>query len=313
MKKIVLIFIFLTSTIFANSSTFYSVVKNVSIVNTQQAINDALKLQQSLSKDDFKEFVKSWKKVEAIYLAGDIKSDYLDTVRYIDVYNTLKEDLNSQMARVVKSSSEANKALFKNSFKTINALEYILFSDTMDKRKEDLAKAILESIIKNLNTIKNAYNDYLNSKEENSSLDDAKLINTLIASSYRLKEWRVGNPAGMSVKYKNDQKNSRAEYFLSQNSFVAIESILDSYKEILEEKPYKNLSNLAKLKNANQDINSVLEKIKQAKEVLASMKQDDFSNAKELFNLVSQIHDLYYVTIIEKLGLKANILDADGD
>ena len=313
MKKIVLIFIFLTSTIFANSSTFYSVVKNVSIVNTQQAINDALKLQQSLSKDDFKEFVKSWKKVEAIYLAGDIKSDYLDTVRYIDVYNTLKEDLNSQMARVVKSSSEVNKALFKNSFKTINALEYILFSDSMDKRKEDLAKAILESIIKNLNTIKNGYNDYLNSKEENSSLDDAKLINTLIASSYRLKEWRVGNPAGMSVKYKNDQKNRRAEYFLSQNSFVAIESILDSYKEILEEKPYKNLSNLAKLKNANQDINSVLEKIKQAKEVLASMKQDDFSNAKELFNLVSQIHDLYYVTIIEKLGLKANILDADGD
>ena len=313
MKKIVLIFIFLTSTIFANSSTFYSVVKNVSIVNTQQAINDALKLQQSLSKDDFKEFVKSWKKVEAIYLAGDIKSDYLDTVRYIDVYNTLKEDLNSQMARVVKSSSEVNKALFKNSFKTINALEYILFSDSMDKRKEDLAKAILESIIKNLNTIKNGYNDYLNSQEENSSLDDAKLINTLIASSYRLTEWRVGNPAGMSVKYKNDQKNRRAEYFLSQNSFVAIESILDSYKEILEEKPYKNLSNLAKLKNANQDINSVLEKIKQAKEVLASMKQDDFSNAKELFNLVSQIHDLYYVTIIEKLGLKANILDADGD
>ena len=49
------------------------------------------------------------------------------------------------------------------------------------------------------------------------------------------------------------------------------------------------------------------------KKELKSLPKDDFTNAKKLFDLASQIHDLYYITIIDKLGLKAEILDADGD
>ena len=52
--------------------------------------------------------------------------------------------------------------------------------------------------------------------------------------------------------------------------------------------------------------------MKQKKE-LKSLPKDDFTNAKKTFDLASQIHDLYYITIIDKLGLKAEILDADGD
>ena len=43
------------------------------------------------------------------------------------------------------------------------------------------------------------------------------------------------------------------------------------------------------------------------------IKKDDFSNSQKVFQAVSQIHDLYYTSIIEKLGLKPDILDADGD
>lgn len=64
-------------------------------------------------------------KVEAIYLAGEINSEFLDTPRYVDVFNNLKEDLNSQMQRVIDSKSDIKTALFKNSFKTVNALEYV--------------------------------------------------------------------------------------------------------------------------------------------------------------------------------------------
>ena len=41
--------------------------------------------------------------------------------------NNLKEDLNSQLKRAIESKDEPKVALFKNSFKSINALEYILF------------------------------------------------------------------------------------------------------------------------------------------------------------------------------------------
>lgn len=109
------------------------------------------------------------------------------------------------------------------------------------------------------------------------------------------------------------QKNSRAEYFLSQNSFEAIDSILDAQKEMIANEGYINLLNLAKDKNATNELEAVIAKIDEAKKELKSLPKDDFTNAKKLFDLTSQIHDLYYITIIDKLGLKAEILDADGD
>ncbi len=76
---------------------------------------------------------------------------------------------------------------------------------------------------------------------------------------------------------------------------------------------YINLLNLAKDKNATNELEAVIAKIDEAKKELKSLPKDDFTNAKKLFDLASQIHDLYYITIIDKLGLKAEILDADGD
>ncbi|WP_207190503.1 imelysin family protein [Aliarcobacter lanthieri] len=316
MKRIFLVFIFLVSSVFANESIFNSVIKNVSIPDTQKTIDDAKKLQANLTNSNFKEFIKSWKKVEAIYLAGEIDSDYLDTPRYIDVFNNLKEDLNSQMQRVIESKSDVKTALFKNSFKTVNALEYVLFSSQkMNDRQIEISKEILNSIISKLEEIKEVYESYLkNSDGEEDEVEyNAKLINTLIASTYRLKEWRIGNPGGFSVKYKNDAKNNRAEYFLSQSSFDAIDAILDAQKELISNQKYSNLINLAKSKNAASDLELVSLKIDEAKKELKNLKKDDFSDSKKLFDLSSQIHDLYYITIIEKLGLKPNILDADGD
>lgn len=313
MKKIFLIFLFLTGVIFANETIFQSVIKNVALKDTQSAINSAKKLQKEINDENFTKFLRDWKRVEANYLAGEINSDYLDTSRYIDVFNNLKEDLNSQMQRVIDGNSDVKKALFKNSFKTINALEYVLYSSKdLNDRKKEIGKEILSSIIKNLEDIKTVYETYLKNpiiKED----DNAKLINTLVASSYRLKEWRIGNAAGFSTKYKNDAKNNRAEYFLSQKSFEAIDSILDAQKEMISNEGYINLLNLAKDKNATNDLEAVISKIDEAKKELKSLPKDDFANAKKLFDLASQIHDLYYITIIDKLGLKAEILDADGD
>ena len=128
MKKIFLILLFLTGVVFANETIFQSVIKNVALKDTQSAINSAKKLQKELNDENFTKFLKDWKRVEANYLAGEINSDYLDTPRYIDVFNNLKEDLNSQMQRVIDGNLDVKKALFKNSFKTINALKYLLYS-----------------------------------------------------------------------------------------------------------------------------------------------------------------------------------------
>jgi vacuolar-type H+-ATPase catalytic subunit A/Vma1 len=139
------------------------------------------------------------------------------------------------------------------------------------------------------------------------------VINTLIASSYRLKEWRIGNASGSSSKFKNDPNNNRAEYFLSQNSFAAIDAILDAQKEILEDKNYYNFASLSKKLNAQKELKVALDKIIETKEKLSKLKKDDFSKAQDLFESARALHNAYYLSLIDKLGLKANVLDADGD
>ena len=220
MKKVLFLVLLFSSIVFANERIVVNIIKNVSIPNVQETIDNAKILQKDVNGDNFTNFLKSWKKVEAFYIAGDLDEDYSDTPRYMDVFNNLKEDLNSQMQRVIESKDEPKTALFKNSFKTINALEYVIFNDNeITKREKELSIVILNSMISHLEEIKTVYETYLLKPTKDEKWENALVINTLIASSYRLKEWRIGNASGNSSKFKNDVKNERAEYFLSQNSF----------------------------------------------------------------------------------------------
>ncbi len=313
MKKVLFLVVLLSTMVFANERVLVNVLKNVSIPNVQMAIDNAKILQKDTNAQNFTNFLKSWKKVEALYFAGDINEDFADTPRYIDVFNNLKEDLNSQLKRAIESKDEPKVALFKNSFKSINALEYILFNDKdISKREKELSVVILDSIISNLEEINKVYKNYLVSPKDE-KWENALVINTLIASSYRLKEWRIGNASGNSSKFKNDAKNERAEYFLSQNSFAAIDAILDAHNQIVKKNPYYDFAAFAMDKGAAIQLLVVIDKIKEIQDELKVLPKDDFTKANKLFNSAKDLHNAYYVSLIEQLSITGKILDADGD
>ena len=313
MKKVLYLVLLFSSMVFANEKILVNILKNVSIPNVEKTINDAKVLQKDVNAQNFTNFLKSWKKVEALYFAGDINEDFADTPRYIDVFNNLKEDLNSQLKRAIESKDEPKVALFKNSFKSINALEYILFNDKdISKREKELSVVILDSIISNLEEINKVYKNYLVSPKDE-KWENALVINTLIASSYRLKEWRIGNASGNSSKFKNDAKNERAEYFLSQNSFAAIDAILDAHNQIVKKNPYYDFVAFAMHKGAAIQLLVIIDKIKEMQDELKVLPKDDFTKANKLFNSAKDLHNAYYVSLIEQLSITGKILDADGD
>ncbi len=313
MKKVLFLVLLFSSMVFANEKILVNILKNVSIPNVEKTISDAKVLQKDVNAQNFTNFLKSWKKVEALYFAGDINEDFADTPRYIDVFNNLKEDLNSQLKRAIESKDEPKVALFKNSFKSINALEYILFNDKdISKREKELSVVILDSIISNLEEINKVYKNYLVSPKDE-KWENALVINTLIASSYRLKEWRIGNASGNSSKFKNDAKNERAEYFLSQNSFAAIDAILDAHNQIVKKNPYYDFAAFAMDKGAAIQLLVVIDKIKEMQDELKVLPKDDFTKANKLFNSAKDLHNAYYVSLIEQLSITGKILDADGD
>jgi len=314
MKKILFLMFCFTSIVFANERMLFNVVKNVSIPNVQATITNAKSLQKDLSDENFTKFIKSWKKVEALYFAGDLDENFADTPRYMDVFNNLKEDLNTQMQRVIESKDEPKVALFKNSFKTVNALEYVLYNDKeITPSEKAIAIEILNSFISNLEGIKKVYETFLTSKPKDEKMEKGLILNTLIASSYKLKEWRIGNASGNSSKFKNDAKNERAEYFLSKNSFAAIDAILEAHKEVLLKSKNYDFATYALEKGAAIELLGIVDNINLMQEELRKLPKDDFTKATNLFNSAKDIHNAYYVTLVEKLSISAKILDADGD
>lgn len=270
---------------------------------------------------EFTRLVTNWKQVESIYIADELDDAAMDIPFFIDMFGHGNENIYQQMQRVVESSSSLQASLYKNSFKTINALEAVLFTEKqLSSRRLSLAKLQVESICSYLRQIKNVY---IKSEKKFLSLkkNDATglLINAVAQSSFLLKEWRVGNVAGLTFKYKGKPNKNRAEYPRSNISMQAISAVLQSYQRLMGKQEYPNFIELM----SSYDSNAVkILKRTQAylHEAQSLSKQNsypsfDFSAAKTkpLFDATSKLHYSLYFSLIEALPVVGKILEADGD
>jgi hypothetical protein len=319
MKAIVVVLILLNF-VFANEH-LESIYENIILKTAKQTIKNVQKVQENIkeskyqkAKLDFKELVKSWKSMQSFYLLGDLNNEYIDTPRYLDIFHHGNEDIKIQLNKIIKDKEDLSLSLYKNSHKTINALEYILFTKDLNiQRIKAISLHITATMIKNLTSIyegyKNAKNDFISDE----SKANAIMLNSLIENSYKLKEWRIGDPSGLSRKYKGNPDNRRAEYIISNNSILAISSILDTHLMILDNQAFKNLGSLIQSYNIKGELNDAVQYLKNAKHLTQSIKNDDFTNAGLLYKEVKKLHSSYYITLIGKLKITAKILDADGD
>lgn len=304
-----------------NKEVLNNLYEKVVLANSNQSLTDIDNLYDSIkkgdvkkSKEQFTQLVKSWKRVEAFYILGDLNEDYIDTPRYIDIFHNANEDITKQLDRAIKSRDEVRVVLFKNSLKSINALEYILSEkDIKNSRIKDIAL----TIVSKLKTLLSEINDEYKLQKEN-FLNDLKkansiTINDIIQSSYKLKEWRIGEVIGATKKYEGKPDNRRAEYYISKNSAAAIEAVLNTYKDIFDNKEYKDYGDyLLEITDGTQ-INDLRESITKALELVKEIKNDDFSKTQELYEEVGNIHVILFLEIVEELSINAKIIEADGD
>jgi hypothetical protein len=305
--------------------------KNIEVVETlyekvilkdiEIAINDATILKKELEnkntqkiKEEFSKLVGSWKSVESFYILGDLDEEYIDTPRYIDIFHNGNEDITKQLDRAIKSEDEIRIALFKNSLKSINALEYIIYKkDISNKRVNEISIAIINRIIMHLSDIQTAYKDNKEKLFKQIKKANSIIINRVVANSYKLKEWRVGDVMGKTKKYANKPDNSRAEYFTSKNSATAILSILQTYKEIFDNDKIYDYGDYLLTITDGEILNALKEAINNSIIEIKKIKNDDFSNADTLYEEITNIHVILFVEMIEELSINAKILDADGD
>jgi len=320
MKRFIVSCLLFTTTLFANEG-LTSIFENVLLKNSKQSIVDIQNVKKNIEKNDqkkisesFKNFVKSWKSVDAFYILGDLDDNYLDTPRYIDTFHQGNEDIKKQLNLIIEDSEDLSISLYKNSHKTINALEYILFTqDLTNARVKNIALLITDKLEENLEEI---YNGYLENKTlflKDEATANAMMLNSLIENSYKIKEWRVGDPAGLSRKFKAKPSNERAEYSISKNSIVAIQSILNTHLLVLDNQEFPNFGSMIRSYSVNDELNDAVKYLKSSLNNAKIVKNGDFSNSKKLYKSLKKLHSTYYISLIGKLKVTAKILDADGD
>lgn len=326
-KSLILLFI-LSVFAYANTHSEKNDIKvlnnlyeKVVLKNITQAIKDINSLKIGIkdkniknSKNDFAKLVSSWKSVESFYILGDLNEDFIDIPRYIDIFHNGNEDITKQLDRAIKSDDEPRIALFKNSLKSINALEYVIYrKDIKEKRIQEIILAITNRIEIHL---KNILNEYL-SQKDNFTKDlkkaNAIVINTIVQNTYKLKEWRVGDVLGLTKKYENKPDNKRAEYYISKNSSNAISSILQTFKSILNDDKYFDFGDYLNSITNTEQIKDLRIKLNEAIELAEKISNDDFSKSELLYKKINDIHVILFVEMIEELSINAKILDADGD
>lgn len=283
---------------------------------------------------EFNTIMQEWKSVEASYIAAEYDDALIDTPQFIDYYHTGKKlDVGADIESALSQTTDIETALFKNSSKSITALEYLLFGNTatvdalVTKMNQNNQRAVsaLQVVLQNLETRAFSIADFYQSdtKFTSDAVDASNaLVNTLIDSAYKLKEWRVGEASGIAVKYADDPDPSRLEYAKSRLSLVAIEAILETHDEIMGEQEFSNFGSFASENGAGAIVTQIREQIDEALALTAEFDtplEDVITTTavdpkmQELYANIKELQRLYFESLIQALDLTAEIIEADGD
>ncbi len=274
----------------------------------------------------FVALMTAWKKVEATYVAQDFEETLIDTPRFIDQFNIGKNsDIPAQMDSVINGSGDIATALYTSSHRTLNALEYLLYGDEHNSSAQMAAlmasnpryaqaSALITASLQGHLALINGY--YRDSElfERDIVASTESLLNVLIDSSYKLKEWRIGEPSGFVLKYQDDPDVTRSEYHRSKHSLDAVRAILEAHQQVMANGLY-DISAGAGAENEATLVNAVITEALAACDAFESTYEEDIAgaHAARLYDRLDSLHDAYYVSLINALDLTAEIIEADGD
>ena len=284
-------------------------------------------------QNNFETIMKEWKSVQNAYVAADFDSALIDIPQLMDFFHTGKSlDIASDVDTALASTVNIEDALFKNSSKSITALEYLVFANgeslsqivtlmnANNGRRIEAIKVSLAYLKVKAQIIAHFYKN--DSKFIADDLDAANSVaNVLIDSAFRLKEFRIGEPAGIVAKYADDPDPERLEYLKSELSLVAVKAILLTHQEIMGEQSYENFGSFAIENSAEEVVTNIRVQLKLALGLVAefSTLEDAISTTaidpkiQTLYDTIKELQRLYFESLIQALNLTEEIIESDGD
>ena len=273
-----------------------------------------------IARDSFKELVLSYKRVESIYVAGYYSDDMRDIAEfYIEQFikGSKAQDIGGDLDEVFAGK----KTIVTNALKGITALEYTLFGNAktleeintkMNQNRLNSALLMTNNLVNNLKIVQDYYiadEMFLGSSDE----AIGALLNVLVDNSFKLRESRIGDAAGLTVKYLDKPDNTRLEYFKSTYSLESIVEILKTHKRVMD----AGLKDIAIIGNASSEANAILISIEEALNLCATYSSSleselETSKTQELYQVIKILQN-NYTALINGLNFTQDIIEADGD
>ncbi|MEA3521674.1 MAG: hypothetical protein U9R50_01730 [Campylobacterota bacterium] len=282
-------------------------------LSTAQNTNELQNAQNTSSA-----FFEAWKKVEALYVAKKYDDIMIDLPAQIDYFHIGKGDLYAKLDGIYTSKFPLKDLLFQNSTKSITALEYTLYGHqegldlNMTQRRADAAVIMIEHLANKSYFISEFYSNslaFVSAGEDSVGI----MINQLIDSAYKLKEWRIGDPAGYTQKYLNNPDAERFEYYKSIRSLKGMDMILSAQLEMMQEGLEEIASNNAASGEAQATTALINDALTQVRAFSSPIENSpDSTQTRELYNTINSLQTSYSA-LIAALNFQQDIIEADGD
>jgi len=302
---------------------YASIYDNVLQHNADNAVNYCVNLQGALESDSadvrhqaFVKLAEGWGRVQASYILGDYDMNAMDYPLMIDYFHSGNEDIHKSIERLVGRDSKASTALYKNSYKTMGAIDSVMFSGEWSERRKEFAEIMVANVCKRFTQISDGYkanrDAFLFDVERGLSL----VVNAEIEHIYKTRDWRIAQVSGLTKANYGVNKPETQQYPYSQASWVFIGGILETNKQLLAEEEQPNIATIAHEKQGMEGVKVVqaaLQTSLLAYENTPVTHNFDLNAVKPVFQGLSELQKAFYKHLVSQIGVSANLIDADGD
>ncbi|QUS35279.1 hypothetical protein [Falsirhodobacter algicola] len=264
----------------------------------------------------FEALAMGWGRVEAAYVLGSFDMDAMDYPLLIDMFHHGKEDLHASLGRAIDSESDPAKALYKNAYRSMTALDDLLFSGPWSDRRAALAQYATQSLCSRFETVEEGYaehrDDFLSDPDEAVGL----LMNAQIQNLYKTRDWRLAEVAGLTKKTLGRAHPENRQFPWGDASWPTIGAILDTHLRLLGAEGEPNLATIAKARGAGTGLAEVQDGLAEAVRLYEAVPQDAWFDPRAsvpIINALRQAQNSYYDSLALLVGVSLGLVDADGD
>jgi len=302
---------------------YAAIYDNVIQKNADNAVEYCVNLQDSLDSKSsevrhqaFVQLAEGWGRVQATYILGDYDMNAMDYPLMIDYFHSGNENIHESIERLVGRDTKPASALYKNSYKTMGAIDSVMFSGEWSERRKEFATVMVANVCKRFTQISDGYkvnrDEFLFDVDRSLSL----VVNAEIEHIYKTRDWRIAQVSGLTKANLGDTKPETQQYPYSKASWAFIGGVLQANDQLLGESNQPNVATIAYQKHGSEGINAVQTALQSSLLAYKNTPLDHNFNLNDMIPVFQGLLDVqkaFYRHLVSQIGVSANLIDADGD